>query len=168
MASKSNKPMPPLEYLHKLFEYKDGALYWKIARSNCIKVGDIAGHVNDQGYMKIKFDGIGYLSHRLIFFMHHKWVPEFLDHIDGNRLNNNIDNLRPATKLQNLWNRGINRNNKSGVKGVHWCSRDKKWIVQVSTDAGKRCLGYFDDLELADLVAQEARHKYHGEYARHA
>ena len=68
--------------------------------------------------------------------------------------------------LQNAYNTKIRTNNTSGVKGVSWHKKDKKWRVRVCVDGVNNFIGNFDDLELAELVAIEARDKYHGKFAR--
>ena len=89
-----------------------------------------------------------------------------VDHIDSNRKNNRIENLRPATRSQNCSNTGIGKKNTSGCKGVYWKKDSKKWSVQIQANGKRINIGIFDNLELADLVAQEARDKFHGKYAR--
>jgi len=66
----------------------------------------------------------------LIFLYHHGYLPKFVDHIDGNKKNNRIENLREATKSQNAMNQKVSTRNTSGIKGVMWHKRDKKWFVQ--------------------------------------
>jgi hypothetical protein len=157
------------EYLHKLFEYKDGVLYWKEKPSKFanIKVGSPAGRTDSHGYFQTTINKRGYLNHRLIFFMHHGYLPKVLDHIDGNRKNNLIDNLREATVFQNNQNRAKLPNNKSGYKNVYFHKDSNKWAVTLRIDGKETHIGLFDDLELADLVATEARDKFHKQYARH-
>jgi hypothetical protein len=94
-------------------------------------------------------------------------LPNFIDHIDCNKSNNKIENLRVATKSQNQCNRAITLLNKSGVKNVSWSKDRKEWVVQISVNGKKKFIGRYKDLELADLVAQEARDKFHGKFARH-
>ena len=93
-------------------------------------------------------------------------MPKIVDHIDGNKLNNKIDNLRVANNTQNQQNAKINIKNTSGYKNVSLCPQTKKWAVKISVDGLRKTIGRFDDVELADLVAQEARKKYHKEFAR--
>ena len=64
-------------------------------------------------------------------------------------------------------NRKTPKNNTSGVKGVSWHKRSKKWVVSIGVNWKRKALGYFDDLDLAELVSIEARNKYHGEFANH-
>ena len=148
-------------YLLKLFDtYEDGSLYWKKYHRKC-------NRQSSSGYLNVDIDGKTYKVHRIIFMMHHGYMPEYIDHINGNKLDNRIENLRKATKEQNGWNRGIQKNNKSGIKGVSWNSQSKKWRVQLRHDGKVKYIGQFEDLELAELVATETRNKFHGDYARH-
>jgi hypothetical protein len=146
--------------LKTIFENKDGVLYWR-------KNGKKAGTPHHTGYIQISIDGKLHNAHRLVFMLHHGWAPEIIDHVDGDRSNNKIENLRPATWRQNLQNMKLRPTNKSGCKNVSWSAARKKWIVQLSIDGRQTNLGRFDDLEFADLVATEARNKYHGVFARH-
>ena len=151
--------------LHELFDYKDGNLIWKVAKARIIKVGDIAGSINEYGYIIIGIDGKVYRAHRLIYLYHNGYFPSFIDHIDGNKTNNKIENLRSATTSQNAMNRKISIKNSSGIKGVVWHKRDKKWVVQVKVNSKYQSFGYYEDKELAELVAIEATNKLHKEFS---
>lgn len=155
------------EILNFLFDYKDGELYWKFSLSSKSPKGCIAGSIKNDKYRRIAINKKPYLAHRLIFMMFHGYMPKIVDHIDGNRINNRIENLREATHSQNQWNAGKNKNNTSGYKNVTWNTRKSKWLVNIRTHKKDIHIGYFDDIELADLVAQEARDKYHGQFANH-
>jgi hypothetical protein len=155
------------DYVKQLFEYRDGELYWKVKYSQRVKIGQKAGALDGDEYFRISINGKRYLNHRLIFLMHHGYLPEYLDHIDGNPSNNKIENLRAATLTQNQHNRKLGKDNTSGVKGVCWHKIKKKWQVQMRINNKVKHFGYFKNLELADLVAQEARNKYHGAFANH-
>ena len=152
------------EYLHEIFEYKDGELFWKVKRKR-INLGDKAGRISKRGYKQIGVDGALYSSHRLIFFMHNGYLPETIDHINGNRADNRIENLREVTLSQNQMNRKFSKNS-SGVKGVVWHKLNNNWMAQLRFNGKNKYLGSFKDLELAELVVIEARDKYHGKYAR--
>jgi hypothetical protein len=97
--------------------------------------------------------------------MHHGFMPQEVDHIDADRHNNNIENLRAATPAQNQRNKPIQRNNSSGYKNIRY--KNGKWVVELKVNGKAKYFGRFEDLELAALVAFEARDKYHGEFARH-
>jgi hypothetical protein len=150
--------------MNNLFEYKDGKLLWKTSRTNAIVAGKEAGTKHTKGYRRVYFDGKTHAVHRVIWQMFNGDIPDGMqiDHIDGNPLNNKIENLRLATPRQN----SLNRAYKGKVKNVSLCSENNKYRVSL-TSSGKRIfLGYFEDFELASLVATEARQKYHGIYAR--
>jgi gluconate kinase len=88
-----------------------------------------------------------------------------IDHIDRNRLNCQRNNLRPATNSQNLANRGKNRNNTSGYKGVTWDKERRKWLAQIEVRGRNRCLGRYDDKEEAHVAYCVALRKHFAEYA---
>ena len=155
------------DYLHQLFEYKNGELFRKITTNNRAKQGARAGSAFRQGYEFIGINNKVYLKHRLIFMMFHGYLPKKIDHIDGNPSNNKIENLRKVTQVQNLQNSKLSKNNTSGCKNVYWNKAAKKWQVYCRIGEKLRYFGVYDDLELADLVAQEARNKYHGNFSRH-
>jgi hypothetical protein len=159
------------EQLHELFDYRDGELYWKVRPSprSRKRVGDRAGCDFGDGRRIVGIRNKQYLVHRVIFMMHHGWVADEIDHkIDiSNIKDNRIENLRAATHGQNSHNAKLPKNNTSGIKGVSWSNTSKKWYVQVVCSKVHVVKRYFDDIELAELVAIEARNKFHGEFARH-
>lgn len=159
MADKYSTSFPK-ELLSK-YSYDDGALYKNNKKIGWLKV------LGTKKYVGVMFNNREYYAHQIIFLLHHGYIPKVVDHIDGNGLNNVISNLRSCTQAQNCQNSKIRSDNKSGSKGVYWNSTRKKWIVDFIFNKKRKIIGQFDDLELADLVAQEARAKYHGKFARH-
>jgi hypothetical protein len=153
--------------LHELFDYRDGELYWKIQKARCIKIGDCAGSKSTSGYKYIKINGKQYSCHRLIFCMVYGYFPKEIDHIDGNSLNNRVENLREASHSDNLKNTKIPSNNKSGVKGVSWHKTTKRWYVKIVVNKKPLYIGSFKSLEQARLSAYLARIKHHGDFANH-
>ena len=148
----------------KNFEYKDGFLYWKTNRSG-IQVGRQAGSMEKNKYYRIKFNGKKYLTHRLIFSMHHGFMPKFIDHIDGNPKNNKIENLREATRIQNGQNKKVQKNNTSGIKNVTWEKSANKWRVRIAINGKIKSFGCYKNIEMAKFVATEARNKFFKEFA---
>lgn len=155
------------ERLKELFEYRDGGLFWK-TRFSAINVNRRAGGVRSDGYRRVRVDGLQYQEHRVIYLMFYGELPEFLDHIDNDRCNNRIENLRPCSPTENQQNRCVNKNNTSGVKGVSWDERRGKWRAQLSFEGSRKFLGYFIDLTDAEKVITTLRELYHGSFAKHS
>jgi len=167
------------ELVKRLFDYRDGELYWKERPVEDFLSQHDANQWNSKhfqtkagcygkklyAYTTIKNKHIA--IHRIIFLLHNGYLPKMIDHIDGNPRNNKIENLRSASSLQNQQNQKLPSHNTSGFKGVIWNKRLKKWMVRIKINKAQTYFGVYEDIELADLVAQEARNKYHGEFARH-
>ena len=119
------KPLPSQQELQEGIDYRDGNFYRKKKTQN-VKVGNKVGTVltnkqTGKQYVRVRFKGKLYLIHRLIWAWHgYSLEPnQQIDHIDGDSLNNCIENLRPTSHKQNQENRkSANKNSKSGVKGV--------------------------------------------------
>jgi hypothetical protein len=156
--------------LHELFEYReDGKLIRKISVTSNARVGDVAGSPIKGGYVQISINDRRHLLHRLIFLYHHGYLTSGMeiDHIDGNTSNNRIENLREVTHTQNQQNGKIHSNNTSGVKGVLWDKKARRWRSNIRIGGKQKYLGLHITLEEAAAAVKEAREKYHGEYARH-
>jgi hypothetical protein len=152
----------------ELFEYRDGALYWRVKPCRRDPIGMKAGAFDaSRGYTTVGYQRKRYYIHRLIFLMHNGFMPSEVDHIDGDKSNNRVENLRAATHAQNGRNRPAQTNNKSGIKNVVWSNVRKKWVVYVKVNGKNTNFGGFEDLELAALMASEVRDKYFREFARH-
>lgn len=168
--------LPPVELVRELFTYDKatGVLTWQKSINNRVKVGSRVGRVSPYGYLQTSINRTHYYVHRIIWlFVKGEDPGQFqVDHIDGNRLNNRIDNLRLATAKQNGANRGKQINNTSGYKGVCWNARYKKWQagIQITLAENKKYLhiGYFDTPELAHMAYCKAAAELHGEFARAA
>jgi hypothetical protein len=154
--------------VRRTFTYDNGVLRWKVAHGQRGQVGAIAGSKGLEGYVKVKWNRRMYQAHRLIFAFHHSWLPEEVDHINGDRSDNRIENLRAATKSLNQRNAKRRADNRSGVKGVCWCERDQRWIATVYRNRKIIYQRYFRDLTDAAQAVQKAREDAHGEFARHA
>jgi len=155
------------DQVKKLFTYRDGVLYWKLPNSTRIHAGDRAGTLTQYGYIQIGIDNKSLLAHRIIYLYFHGYIPSQLDHIDGNRINNKIENLRKCTGFQNHYNIKKPKNNKSGIKGVHWCNKVEKWIVKITTNGKTVYIGQFVCLKKAGAAISSARKQFHGEFANH-
>jgi hypothetical protein len=91
--------------------------------------------------------------------------PRQLDHINNDRADNRIANLRLATNAQNGANRGPPRTNTSGVKGIYWFKPKQRWSAEIIVDGRRIMLGYYKEKEDAIMARMEAEAKYQGEYA---
>jgi hypothetical protein len=156
--------------VHDVWEYREGKLYWRIKAGRGTSVrrpGDeVAPAPDPHGYQFVTWRRKHYAVHRVVFFLVHGWLPDCIDHIDGNPGNNRAENLRPATRLQNQHNRRTNARTKTGVKNVS--PHQGRWSVRFSIDRKTRHFGSFDTLEEAREVAARVRAELHGEFARHA
>jgi hypothetical protein len=124
-------------------------------------VGDVAGYVMPEGYVRIKIDSIAYKAHRLAFFYMTGEMPEYeVDHINGIKGDNRFCNLRVVSRNENMRNKGMHKNNTSGVMGVNWNKNLNKWHARIMHFGKSLHLGFYDDLELASFVVSEAREKY--------
>lgn len=144
-----------------VFEYRDGELYWLTGR----RKGQRFGSPHSNGYRRGAWRGRFWYEHRLIWEMFKGPTGLYIDHIDGDKQNNKIENLREASHSQNLANSKIYKNNKSGHKGVFYDKERQCYRVEVKF-AGKSITHRVDDFELACLVADEARNLLHGQYAK--
>jgi hypothetical protein len=151
------------ERLKSLFDYVDGQLIAK-TKSKGRNIGDALRSVSGNGYLKGSVGGKQYKVHRLVFLYFHGFMPSQVDHIDGNRKNNKIENLREATSAQNNQNRMATGASK--IKGVVWHKQSKKWTASICINRKNIHLGSFEKIEDAALVANKARQKIHGEFAR--
>lgn len=91
---------------------------------------------------------------------------QFVDHIDGNGLNNSRDNLRFATPSQNNMNQRVREDNTSGHKGISWCPDREKYQVYINIDRKRKSLGRYKTLEEAIYVRDQAVKAHYGEYSR--
>lgn len=153
----------------ELFEYKNGELFWKKQKPCYAKLNKGAGWIDKTtGYRRVFANGKYEYVHRLIFLMHHGYVPKMIDHIDGDPLNNNLSNLREATKAQNIYNAKAPYTNTTGCKNVYFEKRSGKWFVKFVINGKQKMFGKFNDFIEAQQSAEKTRSFLHGDYARNA
>lgn len=125
-----------------------------------------AGCDSSNGYRQIWFNGKQHLEHRVAWFLHYgEWPDRHVDHINGNRSDNRIINLRLATNSENLRNRLKPRNNTSGYKGVSYIKRYDIYQATIRVEGKNKFLGRFASPEAAADAYQRAALKHHGEFA---
>lgn len=151
------------ELLKDLFEYRDGFLYRKTSPAHNAPVGSKAGSLGTNGYWYVSVQHKKFLLHRLIWLYHHGYLPKYLDHKDGNPLNNDIKNLRECNLSQNLANAKCKT--KSGLpKGV--IRNGKNFGARLKVNGKKHWLGTYHTVELAKECYDCAAELAYGEFAR--
>ena len=116
----------------------------------------------NSGYWKVQVQGTRTLAHRIVWLLsHNRWPVDCIDHIDRNKANNRIENLREATIAENGQNRKLNANSTSGFKGVYWDARKRKWRGLIQLNKKKHALGYFDTPEEAHTAYAIAKAELH-------
>jgi len=157
-----------VQELRSLIQYdpETGTLTWLKKRGKKLP-GDVAGSVNNLGYVQVTVNYQPHLAHRVAYaLMIGQWPPQQIDHINGNPTDNRWENLRPSNQNENAWNQGPQKNNTSGHKGVHWVSANRNWRAMIGYRGQKISLGNFSTKEeAADAYARAAK-KLHGEFAR--
>jgi len=154
-----------LELIH--YAPETGGFTWKKTTSNKAKVGGSAGNIMKNGYWKIGIDSQHFYAHRLAwFYVHGSWPAEYIDHVDGNKLDNSISNLREATNSQNGANRGVPSQSKIRLKGVFRVLRSNRFGAQIMVRGNHHHLGCFDTMDEAHAAYFAAAREAFGEFAR--
>ena len=175
MRAKEKEQHVDIDLLHKMFHYdrETGRLTRKISRSNRVKVGTEPGYITGYGYRMIHL-AVGERklkihAHRIIWAMVYGKFPENqIDHINGNRLDNRIENLRSVKNRENGKNQKLRSTNKTGIHGLYWDAINEAWTVQIYFDNKKIWLGRHKDFFDAACVRKSAEvrfgyHQNHGE-----
>lgn len=165
-----NGAMITQQRLRELVVYDpvDGVLRWVI-RKGPAKPGARIGGVDKEGYRRVRLDDRQYLEHRLVWLWHHGVFPRILDHIDRDRSNNRIENLRLCNESQNAANSGLASHNTSGYRGVYFEPDRQKWVARIRLVVdGQRLryrIGRFDSAEDAAVAYNLHLRKHFENYA---
>lgn len=126
-----------------------------------------AGATTVQGYRIVSVDNERFRACRLAWlYMTGEWPTNDIDHRNGNQADDRWENLRSATKAQNMQNAKMRADNKSGARGVSWNKRKQKWHVRVNADGMMYHCGYFDDFDKAVAVRDAKAIQLHGAFVR--
>ena len=153
-----------MELLH--YNPESGVFYWKTNRKNQIKKGDAAGY-NSCGYIRITINNKPYMAHQLAWaYIAGEFPQNEIDHINGVKDDNRFTNLRSVPKKDNLKNKRLYSNNKSGVSGVHYRTDTNKWVSQISINGRNKKLGCFELLEdaVSARLQSSANNNYHSNH----
>jgi len=168
----SDKSFITAEYVRSIFYYDKqlGVLIWKERYDvpkewNTRYANKIAGTNSKSNRWQILINNKKYIRYHLIWVYHHGyWSIKAIDHIDGNSMNDKIENLREATDSQNAGNSKIPYTNTTGLKGV--CKYRSKWRAQIRVNGPKVWLGDFNCPAAASFAYQIASDIHFGEFAR--
>jgi hypothetical protein len=142
----------------------DVGLWW-----NDRYAGKVAGSINQNGYRQILINKKSYRSHRLAWLLFYgEWPSLCIDHIDRNKINNRINNLRLATRAENGRNSDIQKNNTTGATGVYWRGKRRKFEAQIRNNGKIKSLGYFNNIEDAKKARERAEVDLFGSFRRAA
>lgn len=155
--------MIDVQYLKTVLNYdpETGVFIHKTTRSPRAFPGARAGRINTNGHRQITIDGKHYMAHRLAWlWVYGIWPNILIDHINGNRDDNRIFNLRLATHKQNMENQALHCNNSSGFRGVSWHKANKKWVAYVNHNGKRFYLGSYETFDHAAAIVKAERDKF--------
>lgn len=140
-----------------------GQIIWIDSPAKWIPSETEAGSIHRAtGYRHVAVGQTKYRAHRLAWLLHHgEWPKRHIDHINGDRLDNRLVNLRLATVAENMQNRALDKRSKSGLTGVSWDKGTQKWRAKICIDRKQIHLGVFDSPELAAAAYAAAKLKHH-------
>jgi hypothetical protein len=142
------------------YDEKTGNVFRKITVAN-VKIGQIKPKPSKNGYLRMHIDGRLYYLHRLAWFYVNKNWPLAIDHIDGNRQNNKLENLRSVSQAENMQNISKKSYAISGLKGSYYHEKTKKWQAKIGINGKSKSLGYYDTAEKAHEAYLNGKKKYH-------
>lgn len=165
-------PYPSAERLKEILNYdpESGKFTWKINRKGPGKAGVAAGKRRESGYVVIGIDGSSLSAHRVAWIMMHGFLSKnmTIDHINRDKADNRIINLRVCGLSDNSFNKPVYKNNKCGLKGVYFDESrrgDEKWRAQIYVNKKRISLGVFLTKEEAFENYKAASIKYHNKYS---
>lgn len=143
------------------YDPETGILTWRVSLSNRVKVGDAAACKDSRGYSQVKIKGNLYRIHRIIMLMvNGVFPPSDIDHVNRNRSDNRLCNLRCVTRSENMRNAKKPSNNTSGYVGVRWNKRLSKWEARIKANGKHIYLGCFNGIKDAIAARKAAEIKF--------
>lgn len=167
MERRGTHSIPTPDRLREAFDYEPetGLLTWRIRTSNRSFIGREAGSPDGQGYRILMLDKCLLRTHRVAFAHYHgTWPTGFIDHINGNRSDNRISNLRDVSNAENLQNNWKpQKNSTTGLRGAVRTKYPGVYTAEISVNKVRHRLGTFRSPEEAHAAYLEAKRKLHGE-----
>jgi hypothetical protein len=156
------------EKLKAVLDYfsSSGDFIWKVTRGGLAVKGVQAGTIRGRGYFSIRVLGRCYYAHRLAWLFIYGNFPKEVDHVNGNRLDNRITNLRVATRSQNSANQILRGMNSSGFKGVVWDKKRSLFSARIKVQGVMLNLGRFKTAQEAAITYDFAAAKHFGKFAK--
>lgn len=151
--------MSKYKELKDYFLYKDGKLFWNKSDLRRVKKGQEASIKRPDGYLRVGFKGELLYVHRVVFYLHHgRWPKDGfeIDHINRDRSDNRIENLREVTRQQNAANRDLPSGRNFKDKGIYWVEDRQKYRVRLKLNGIFKHFGYFKELKDAEKARNEA------------
>lgn len=155
------------QQLHDLFIYKDGNLWWRDVTGRKASKQGKAAWKNKTGYNYINIGSAKYKQARLIWIMFCGHTEKMIDHINGVRDDDRLENLREADAKDNMWNKSRGRNSATGYRGVTHCKWTGRFVAEVRASGKRVFFKRFDTAEEANEACINARKQFHKEFARH-
>lgn len=175
------------EYVRSLFDYdpETGVLTWKERPREHFSTDRAWNSTNarcawkptgqrptSDGYLEVCIDGRLYKAHRIIWLWCNGYLPDETDHDNGVRSDNRLSNLRATSHAGNMKNKGKRKDNRSGVTGVGWHAKDRRWVAHITVGGRQRRLGGFVDKDEAISARLRAEkelgfHESHGRRKAH-
>lgn len=144
---------------------ESGHFVWKSWRGGSAYPGTLAGSTNSSGYMLLRIDRHFYLNHRLMwFYVHKRWPENDIDHVNLDRVDNRICNLREATRSQNVSNGNVRRDSETQRRGVKKIGN--RFMARITKQGVREYLGCYATAEEAQAQYAIAAKRLHGEFAR--
>jgi hypothetical protein len=154
------------ERIQELFDYDPatGNLIWRVGRrGRFARPGVIAG--NRKRYVMVSIDCKTYAVHRVIWLLHYGHLPDEIDHVNQDKTDNRLENLRVCSRSENTGNVGLRSTNTSGHRGVWFVEHCGRWRASIKENGKSRHLGYFDTIEDASRAYNKAAIDYFGRFA---
>ena len=151
------------------YDAETGKIFWKLNKGSTGKAGNEAGSMDKNGYSIIEINRKRYKAHRIAWLLTYgSWPEDKIDHINGNKKDNRLENLRDVSLIENARNKKIYKNNTSGTLGVSFDKRGQNYLARIMVNGKSKHLGYFKNKEeaIAARAAANIKYNFHENHGR--